>query len=81
MDIDTREEMLKKRLEQLKILEEEIKMREKALKNTEAAKKQILLRLAPTLWAQIAQWAEDDFRSINSQIEYILSEAVKKRGL
>jgi len=81
MDIDTREEMLKKRLEQLKILEDEIQMREKALKNTEAAKKQVLLRLAPALWAQIAQWAEDDFRSINSQIEYILSEAVKKRGL
>ena len=42
-------------------------------------KKQILLRLSPTLYAEIAKWAEDDFRSINGQIEYLLSEAVKKR--
>ncbi len=42
-------------------------------------KKQLLLRLSPTLWAEINRWADDDFRSINGQIEYILSEAVKKR--
>lgn len=42
-------------------------------------KKQILLRLSPTLWKELASWAEDDFRSINGQIEYLLSEAVKKR--
>lgn len=42
-------------------------------------KKQILLRLSPTLHNDLASWAEDDFRSINGQIEYILSEAVKKR--
>lgn len=42
-------------------------------------KKQILLRLSPTLYAEIAKWAEDDFRSINGQIEYLLTEAVKKR--
>ncbi|MCM1550138.1 MAG: Arc family DNA-binding protein [Clostridium sp.] len=53
--------------------------KEKKLKTKEAAKKQLLLRLSPTLWDAIAQWAEDDFRSINGQIEYILSEAVKKR--
>lgn len=41
-------------------------------------KKQLLLRLSPTLWSDINKWAEDDFRSINGQIEYILSEAVKK---
>ena len=44
-----------------------------------ADKKQLLLRLSPTLWNEINKWAEDDFRSINGQIEYILSEAVKKR--
>lgn len=49
-------------------------------KNTEKSseKKQILLRLSPTLHNDLAAWAEDDFRSINGQIEYILSEAVKK---
>ena len=42
-------------------------------------KKQLLLRLSPALWGEINRWAEDEFRSINGQIEYILSEAVKKR--
>ncbi|NLD50819.1 MAG: Arc family DNA-binding protein [Clostridiaceae bacterium] len=42
-------------------------------------KKQVLLRLSPILWKELASWAEDDFRSINGQIEYLLSEAVKKR--
>ena len=42
-------------------------------------KKQIPLRLSSTLYAEIAAWAEDDFRSVNGQIEYILTEAVKKR--
>jgi hypothetical protein len=41
-------------------------------------KKQLLLRLSPKLWEKLAVWAEDDFRSINGQIEYILHEAVKK---
>ncbi len=42
-------------------------------------KKQLLLRLSPSLWNEIQQWAEDDFRSINGQIEYLLTEAIKKR--
>ncbi len=42
-------------------------------------KKQLLLRLSPKLWNEIASWAEQDFRSINGQIEYILTEAIKKR--
>ena len=42
-------------------------------------KKQLLLRLSPTLWEEISRWAEDDFRSINGQIEYLLTEAFKKR--
>lgn len=37
------------------------------------------LRLSAKLYAQIAAWAEDDFRSINGQIEYLLSECVKQR--
>lgn len=44
-----------------------------------AAKKQILLRLSEKLYADIAAWAEDDFRSVNGQIEYLLSECVRQR--
>ena len=36
-----------------------------------AEKKQVPLRLSPTLYADLAAWAEDDFRSINGQIEYL----------
>lgn len=43
------------------------------------AKKQIPLRLSPTLYQELARWAEEDFRSINGQIEYLLTEAVKRR--
>ena len=39
-------------------------------------KKQIPLRLSPKLYAAIAAWAEDDFRSVNGQIEYLLTECV-----
>lgn len=42
-------------------------------------KKQVPLRLSAKLYAQIAAWAEDDFRSVNGQIEYLLSECVKQR--
>jgi len=49
------------------------------LKDKEKEKKQILLRLSPSLWKELAGWATDDFRSINSQIEFLLSENVKKR--
>ena len=48
-------------------------------KKEEQARKQIILRLSPTLWEEINQWAAEDFRSVNGQIEYLLSEAVKKR--
>jgi len=41
-------------------------------------KKSLLLRLSPALWLEINRWAEDEFRSVNGQIEYILNEAVKK---
>ena len=45
----------------------------------ESTKKQIPLRLSAKLDSEIAAWAEDDFRSINGQIEYLLTECVKKR--
>lgn len=43
------------------------------------AKKQIPLRVSAALYQELAQWAEDDFRSINGQIEYLLTECVKRR--
>ncbi len=42
-------------------------------------KKQIPLRVSEKLFNAIAAWAEDDFRSINGQIEYLLTECVKQR--
>ena len=44
-----------------------------------AEKKQIPLRLSEKLYNDIAAWAEDDFRSVNGQIEYLLSECVRQR--
>ncbi|HCI21370.1 MAG: PTS ascorbate transporter subunit IIC [Christensenellaceae bacterium] len=46
---------------------------------TESGKKQVPLRLSPKLYAAIAAWAEDDFRSVNGQIEYLLTECVRQR--
>ena len=48
-------------------------------KDRDKEKKQLLLRLSPSLWQEVAAWAEDDFRSINGQIEYLLTECVRRR--
>ena len=77
--LDRREEQLAARLARLADMEAQVLRREKALKDKEKAKKQVLLRLSPTLWDDIAAWAEEDFRSINAQIEYLLTEAVRQR--
>jgi hypothetical protein len=45
----------------------------------DTAKKQVPLRLSKTLYDELAAWAEDDFRSLNGQIEYLLTECVRKR--
>ncbi len=44
-----------------------------------AARKSFLLRLPPDLWEEVNRWAQDELRSVNSQIEYILRQAVRKR--
>ena len=77
--LKAKEEQLAARLARISDMEAQVLKREKALKEKEKAKKQVLLRLAPSLWDEIAAWAEDDFRSINSQIEYLLTEAVHER--
>ena len=74
-----KEEQLKARLAHIAALEEQVRQQEKAAKEREKAKKQVLLRLSPSLWNDVAQWAEDDFRSINAQIEYILTAAINSR--
>lgn len=43
------------------------------------SKKQVPLRLSFELYEEIAAWAEDDFRSVNGQIEYLLTECVRQR--
>jgi len=42
-------------------------------------KKQIPLRISMGLYEDIAAWANDEFRSINGQIEYLLTQAIKNR--
>ena len=42
-------------------------------------KKKILLRINPKLWNELNAWADDELRSLNGQIEYILREAVRQR--
>ena len=42
-------------------------------------KKQIPLRLSARLYRELAAWAEEDFRSVNGQIEYLLTECVRQR--
>ncbi len=44
-----------------------------------AEKKSFLLRIDPALWADLESWAQDELRSINGQIEYLLRVAVQKR--
>ena len=42
-------------------------------------KKQVPLRLSSSLYNELVRWAEDDFRSLNGQIEYLLTECVRQR--
>ncbi len=45
----------------------------------DSGRKQVPLRLSPKLYNALAAWAADDFRSVNGQIEYLLTECVKQR--
>lgn len=47
--------------------------------DNDKAKKQVPLRLSPQLYNALVAWADDDFRSVNGQIEYLLSECVRQR--
>ncbi len=43
-------------------------------------KKSFLLRIDPALWAEIERLAAQDLRSANAQVEYLLREALARRG-
>jgi hypothetical protein len=42
-------------------------------------RKSFLLRIDSDLWAQLERWAQEELRSVNGQIEYVLRQAVMKR--
>jgi hypothetical protein len=46
-----------------------------------AQRKAYLLRIAPDLWDEIERLAQGELRSVNGQIEYLLREALAKRGI
>jgi hypothetical protein len=46
-----------------------------------AQKKAFLLRIDPAVLSAVQKWAEDDLRSLNGQIEYLLRQALAKRGV
>ncbi|MCG3196627.1 MAG: Arc family DNA binding domain-containing protein [Candidatus Omnitrophica bacterium] len=43
-------------------------------------KKKFLLRISPQLWDELVRWSDQEFRSVNAQIEYLLMESVRRRG-
>jgi len=42
-------------------------------------RKSFLLRIDPELWRELERWAQDDLRSVNGQIEFLLKQAVQRR--
>ena len=45
-----------------------------------AKKKAFVLRVSPEMMEALERWAQDEFRSTNGHIEYILNQALKKNG-
>ena len=48
--------------------------------NPAVERKAFLLRIDAALWEAVRRWAEDDLRSVNGQIEFLLREAAARRG-
>ncbi|MBM3838823.1 MAG: Arc family DNA binding domain-containing protein [Verrucomicrobia bacterium] len=44
-----------------------------------AERKSFLIRIDPALWAELEAWAQQELRSVNGQIEYLLRDAVLRR--
>ena len=45
-----------------------------------APRKNFPLRISPELYAALERWAADDLRSVNAQIEYLLTQAARQTG-
>ena len=45
-----------------------------------AAKKAFPLRISENIWQAVRRWSDDELRSVNAQIEYILRDALRKAG-
>ena len=46
-----------------------------------AAKKSFLLRVDPTLWAEVERLAQGELRSVNAQVEFLLRDGLARRGV
>jgi hypothetical protein len=44
-----------------------------------AEKKAFVLRIQPETLKELERWAQDEFRSVNGQIEFLLNDALRKR--
>lgn len=44
-----------------------------------AEKKAFILRIQPETLKELERWAQEEFRSVNGQIEYLLNDALRKR--
>lgn len=44
------------------------------------AKKQYPLRVDPALWSAVQRWADDELRSVNGQMEFIIRDALRRAG-
>jgi hypothetical protein len=42
-------------------------------------RKSFLLRINPELWNELEGWSQEEFRSVNGQIEFLLQQAVRER--
>ena len=43
-------------------------------------KKAFPLRISEDIWQAVRRWSDDDLRSVNAQIEYVLRDALRKAG-
>ena len=46
-----------------------------------AARKSFLLRVDPGLWSELERLAQRELRSVNAQVEFLLRDALAKRGI
>ena len=45
-----------------------------------AAKKAYPLRIGEDIWTAMKRWSDDELRSVNAQIEYVIRDALRKAG-